>query len=92
MDLARIIGTVVATQRDEAFQGYRLAIVQPVDGELNPKGDPQVAIDALNRRQGDIVFLVRSGDAMDAHPGKGLVPTDLAVGGLVENLYLGGAE
>lgn len=88
MDMGRIIGTIVATQRDEALGQYRLAIVQPVDGALEPKGEPQIAIDALNRRQGDLVFLVRSGDAMYAHPGEWLVPTDLAIGGLVEHLHM----
>jgi ethanolamine utilization protein EutN len=84
MDLARVVGTVVATERDPLLGSYRLAVVQLLDDAGAPKGDPQVAIDALNRREGDLVFLVRSGDAMYAHWQKGDVPTDLAIGGLVE--------
>lgn len=90
MDLARVIGTIVATQRDPAFGPLKLAIVQPVDAELKDAGEPVVAIDALNRRRGDVVFLVRSGDAMFAHHGSELVPTDLAIGGLADHLYVEG--
>ncbi len=90
MDLARVIGTVVATQRDPALMHYRLAMVQPLDDDLQPSGRAVVAIDALNRRTGDLVYIVRSGDAMTAHPGDTLVPTDCAIGGLVDSLTLNG--
>ncbi|MDX2175278.1 MAG: EutN/CcmL family microcompartment protein [Candidatus Sumerlaeia bacterium] len=86
MDLARVVGTVVATQRDPALAGYKLALVQPLDSALKPVGGPVVALDATNRNRGEIVYLVRSGDAMFAHPGDHLPPVDCAIGGQVDRL------
>ncbi len=86
MDLARVIGTVVATQRDPLFEQVKLAVVQPLDDSLEDCGMPVVAIDALNRSNGDIVYLVRSGDAMFAHYTDTNVPTDCAIGGLVDDV------
>lgn len=86
MDLARVIGTVVATQRDPAFAHMQLLVVQPVNEKLESVGKALVAVDALNVRRNDIVWLVQSGDATDAWFGDGAIPTDCAIGGLVEHL------
>ncbi len=88
MDLARVIGSVVATQRDPALGGYRLALVQPVDEHLSPVGRPVVALDALNKNVGELVYLVRSGDAMTAHPGDWEAPVDCAIAGMVDRHYV----
>lgn len=92
MDLARVIGTVVATRRDALLESYRLAVVQPLDQHERPTGNPVVAIDALNRRTGDLVYIVRSGDAMSAHHGDGYMPTDCGIGGLVDTVYIANEE
>lgn len=84
MDLARVIGTVVATQRDPAFEQLKLVVVQPLDRNLKPTGEAAVALDALGRTRGDLVYLVRSGDAMFACNSPNYVPTDCAIGGLVD--------
>ncbi|CAN5504373.1 hypothetical protein BH09SUM1_BH09SUM1_01430 [soil metagenome] len=92
MEMARIIGTVVATQRDPLFTHLRLAIVQVVDEKMASVGEPIVAIDALNRRRGDLVFLVRSGDAVYGHYGDQIVPTDCAIGGLIDQFHIAGIK
>ncbi len=86
MDLARVIGNVVATQRDPALGGYRLAIVQPVDSQMVPFGPAVVALDAMNRNIGETVYLARSGDAMSAHPGDWYAPVDCAIVGMVDSI------
>lgn len=88
MDLAKVIGNVVATQRDPALGGYRLAIVQPVNEKLEPFGQPVVALDAMSRNIGEIVYLVRSGDAMTAHPGDWEAPVDCAIAGMVDSHFV----
>ena len=90
MDLARVIGTVVATRRDPAFEHVKMVVIQPLDSALKPSGDPIVALDALGRGRGDLVYIVRSGDAMFACKLPGYVPTDCAVGGLVDQATLDG--
>jgi ethanolamine utilization protein EutN len=92
MDLARVIGTVVATRRDPAFEHLKLAVVQPLDRNLKASGDPIVAVDALNRTRGDLVYIVRSGDAMFACRMDKLVPTDCAIGGLVDTAHISDPE
>jgi len=84
MDIARIIGTVVATKRDPAWGDYRLSLVQPLTEKLESSGNPVVAVNSLNLNRGDLVYLIRSGDAMFAHPGDWNVPTDCAIGGLID--------
>ena len=48
MDLAKVIGTVVATRKDPSLEGTRLLIVQPLDEKQNPISDPTVAVDTLH--------------------------------------------
>ena len=46
MLLARVEGTVVATRKHPSLNGWRLVICQPIGGNGDPEGAPQVAIDA----------------------------------------------
>jgi len=46
MLLARVEGTVVATRKHPSLNGWRLVICQPISGNGDPEGAPQVAIDA----------------------------------------------
>lgn len=84
MDMARVIGTVVATEKDPLLHGLKLCIVQPLNDALEDDGKAVVAVDALNRNVGEIVYIVRSGDAMMAHHGNDLIPVDCAIGGMVD--------
>lgn len=89
MDLARIIGTIVAVEKDPLLQGQKLAIVQPLDEHMQPFGAPLVATDPAARHgSGELVFLVRSGDAMPTGFTTELIPTDAAVVGIIDNIQL----
>lgn len=46
MLLARVEGNVVATRKHASFEGWRLVICQPIGGQGEPEGVPQIAIDA----------------------------------------------
>lgn len=46
MNSAKVIGTVVATRKDERLNGVRLMVIQPIDSAGNAKGSPIVAGDA----------------------------------------------
>ena len=58
MHLAKVIGRMVATQKDEALEGVKLLIVQPVNHQMKPKGAPIVAVDNMQSGQGDLVAYV----------------------------------
>ena len=88
MDLAKVIGTVVATRKDPSLEGSRLLIVQPLDEKQNPISEPLVAVDTLNDAGfGEIVYIVTGGDAVSVIPGKRM-PVDVAIVGLVDSISL----
>ena len=55
MELARVLGTVVATVKHESLTGVRLLVIQPLDDVLAPVGDAIVAADPLQAGQGELV-------------------------------------
>jgi len=63
MQLARVIGTVVATVKNESLQGRKLLVVQTVNKDLEPTGKPMVAIDSVGAGFGELVFWCRGKEA-----------------------------
>ena len=89
MQLARVIGDVVATRKDENLKGIKLLVVQPLTPERRPAGKPLVAVDAVGAGVGEEVFFVRGKEASfpfypDAEP-----PVDAGIVGIVDRWDLG---
>ena len=63
MQLARVIGTVVVTRKDDALIGLTLLLVQPVTADREPAGRPLVAADSVGAGAGEYVFFVRGKEA-----------------------------
>jgi ethanolamine utilization protein EutN len=84
MKFAQVIGNIVSTQKDKNLRGISLLVLQPLSSSLEPEGRPYIAADALgNAGQGDIVFVVFSGDAPEAFAQE-LCPVDASIVGLVD--------
>jgi microcompartment protein CcmK/EutM len=84
MELARVIGTVVATQQVEGLEGVKFLIVQPVDRNDKKIGEPVVAADGVAMAgPGELVYIVASREASLALPEK-FVPVDHAIVGIVD--------
>lgn len=84
MQLARVIGTVVATTKSPGLEGARLLIVQPLDRRLEPVGTPLVAADAIHTAgPGELVYVVAAREAAVAMPDP-FVPVDLAIVGIAD--------
>jgi len=84
MQLARVIGDVVATQKDPAFSGVRLLVLQPVNADGQDAGRPLVAVDSVGAGVGERVFFVRGKEAsFPFHPTE--VPTDAGVVGIIDH-------
>ena len=84
MQLARVIGTVVATMKAPNMEGMRLLIVQPLTRRLEPVGQPVVAADALETAgPGELVFIVGAREAAEAMPNR-FVPVDHAIVGIAD--------
>ncbi|MBN2554543.1 MAG: EutN/CcmL family microcompartment protein [Anaerolineales bacterium] len=87
MKFARVIGTVVATQKYEGMEGVKLLVVQPLDRERKRSvGSPAIAADATQQAgPGMLVFIVASREAAQAMP-ELFVPVDLAITGIVDEV------
>ena len=90
MQLARVIGDVVATRKDDALTGLKLLLVQPLDPERQPVGRPIVAADATGAGVGANVFFVRGREAaFPFYPAE--PPVDAAIVGIVDHWSAEGA-
>ena len=84
MQFARVIGTLVATQKAEGLEGVKLLVVQPLDKHLQPQGEPENAADGTAQAgPGELVFVIYSREAALALP-EWFVPVDLAITGIVD--------
>ena len=84
MQLARVIGTVVATVKSPGLEGVKLLIVQPLDRHQQPAGTPVVAADAVHMAgPGELVYVVAAREAAEAMPVP-FVPVDHAIVGIVD--------
>jgi ethanolamine utilization protein EutN len=63
MQLARVIGDVLVTRKDESLAGMKLLVVQPLTPERTPSDRPLVAVDAVGAGVGEEVFFVRGKEA-----------------------------
>ena len=91
MQLARVIGDVVATVKDVNLHAHKLLLVQPVTAEDAPVGRPVVALDAVGAGVGARVFFVRGREAtVPFLPGE--PPADACVVGIVDQVDLARAE
>ncbi len=87
MDLARVIGCVVCSHKNESLDGHKLLIVQPVTVEDQDTGKPLVAVDAVGAGAGERVFYVTGREASFAFiPDH--VPTDATIVGIVDRVDL----
>ena len=88
MQLARVIGDVVATRKDESLSGIPLLIVQPLTVDRQPAGRPLVAVDSVGAGVGDEVFFVRGKEAgFPFYPAE--PPVDAGIVGIVDRWDLG---
>ncbi len=87
MKFARVIGTLVASQKYDGLEGVKLLVVQPLDKMLAEHGRPQIAADATAQAgQGSLVFVVASREAAQALP-EVFVPVDLSITGIVDDVH-----
>jgi ethanolamine utilization protein EutN len=88
MQLAKVVGTVVATTKYEGLEGIRFLIVQPLTKQQLPVGEPVVAADATSQAGPDeLVLIVGSREAAQALPNT-FVPVDHAIVGIVDDVQV----
>lgn len=88
MQLARVVGDVVATRKDESLTGLKLLVLQPLAADGSTAGRALVAVDASGAGVGETVFFVRGKEAsLPFYPAQ--VPVDAGIVGIVDRWDLG---
>jgi ethanolamine utilization protein EutN len=83
MQLARVIGDIVATRKEPAFEGVKLLLIQPLSADGQDSGRPLVAVDSVGAGVGERVFFVRGKEAsFPFYPAE--VPADAGIVGIVD--------
>ncbi len=87
MLLAKVVGTVVCTRKDEALAGRKLLVIQPISTDHTPQGKPLVAVDSVGAGAFEEVFYVRGREASFPFlPSE--VPADAAIVGIVDQISI----
>ncbi|MGB2713410.1 MAG: EutN/CcmL family microcompartment protein [Vicinamibacterales bacterium] len=86
MQIARVVGTVVATQKNPKLAGAKLLLVQPLTLEGEAKGVALIAIDAVGAGVGERVLVVIEGKAAGDALGRKAAAVDAAIVGIVDRL------
>ena len=81
----QVIGTVVATPKDENFNAVKLLLIQPMSATRAAVGKPIVAVDSVGAGVGEEVFFVRGKEAsFPFYPVE--VPADAGIVGIVDRI------
>lgn len=87
MLLARVVGTVVCTRKDEALTGVKMLLVQPLTPDRQPAGKPLVALDSIGAGAAEEVFYVRGREASFPFLPEE-VPADATIVGIIDGWNL----
>jgi microcompartment protein CcmK/EutM len=84
MQIARVVGTVVATQKHRKFEGAKLLLVQPVTLDDQPRGPALLAVDSVGAGVHEKVLVVIEGRAAGDALGRKAAPVDAAIIGIID--------
>ena len=88
MQVAKVIGTVVATEKDRLLEGVRLMVIQPVDSRGKNTGSPLVAGDAVGSGIGETVIYAKSKEGAFGLPNPQAC-CDAGITAIVDDMYTG---
>jgi ethanolamine utilization protein EutN len=86
MQIARVVGTVVATQKHRKFDGAKLLLVQPITLDDRPKGPALLAVDSVGAGVHEKVLVVIEGRAAGEALGRKGAPVDAAIIGIIDRV------
>ena len=85
MLLAKIVGTVVATRKDERLVSSKLLIARPIDPSGKAEGNYLIAVDTVDAGVGETVLIV-SGSSARMASGMKDCPVDAAIVGVIDHI------
>ena len=88
MQIARVVGDLVVTRKDENLSGLKLLILQPLTPTREPAGRTLIAVDSVGAGVGEEVFFVRGKEAsFPFYPVE--APVDAGIVGIVDHWTIG---
>ena len=90
MQIARVVGTVVATQKHRKFEGAKLLLVQPLNLDDTPRGTALLAVDGVGAGVHEKVLVVLEGRAAGEALGRKAAPVDAAIIGIIDQVDVDG--
>jgi ethanolamine utilization protein EutN len=88
MQIARVVGTVVSSQKHRTFDGAKLLLVQPLNLDDTPRGAAFMAVDGVGAGVNERVLVVLEGRAAGEILGKKAAPVDAAIVGIVDTVTI----
>jgi microcompartment protein CcmK/EutM len=88
MLIGRVIGNVVATQKAASHEGCKILVVQPLNLDGSDRGEPVLALDAVDAGVGDRVLVATEGFSAMTAVERPNSPIDMAVIGVIDAVDL----
>jgi microcompartment protein CcmK/EutM len=88
MQIAKVIGTVVSTQKNKKFEGAKLMLVQPLNIDDTPRGTALLAIDGVGAGVDEKDLVVLEGRAAGEALGKKAAPVDAAIIAIIDTVTI----
>ena len=88
MQIGRVVGTVVSTQKHRKFEGAKLMLVQPLNIDDTPRGHALLAVDGVGAGVDEKVLVVLEGRAAGEALGKKGAPVDAAIVGIIDTVAI----
>jgi ethanolamine utilization protein EutN len=88
MQICKVIGTVVSTQKNRKFEGAKLMLVQPLNLDDTPRGNAVLAVDGVGAGVDEKVLVVLEGRAAGEALGKKAAPVDAAIVGIIDTVTI----
>ncbi|MGL6107335.1 EutN/CcmL family microcompartment protein [Romboutsia sp.] len=85
MKIGRVIGTVVATRKDDSLIGNKLLITQPLNFNKEKDGSPLIAVDVVGAGIGELVMYTEGTAARNAAK-KPNSSINAAIIGIIDNI------
>jgi len=86
MQICRVVGTVVSTQKHRKFDGAKLLLVQPLNLDDTPRGAALLAIDGVGAGVHEKVLVVLEGRAAGEALNRKAAPVDAAIVGIIDHV------
>jgi ethanolamine utilization protein EutN len=90
MQIARVVGTLVSTQKHRKFEGAKLLLVQPLNPDDTPRGTALLAVDGVGAGVSERVLVVLEGRAAGEALGRKGAPVDAAIVGIIDDIDFNG--